>query len=120
MLSVAAEIPFARAAKIITGLTWMATSGSSLQRLVQDYGGRVVEQQATEAEAMVKPPPKFDEARFRQAPEPDSAVMAVSMDGAMVNVRGEGWKEVKTVAISAWSPTLRRSGRRRATNPGSP
>jgi hypothetical protein len=101
MLSVAAEIPFARAAKIITGLTWMATSGSSLQRLVQDYGGRVVEQQAAEAEAMVKPPPKFDEARFRQVPEPDSAVMAVSMDGAMVNVRGEGWKEVKTVAISA-------------------
>jgi hypothetical protein len=27
--------------------------------------------------------------------------MAVSMDGAMVNIRGEGWKEVKTVSISA-------------------
>lgn len=54
---------------------------------------------------MVKPPPKYDEGPFRQVPEPDSPVMAVSMDGAMIHVRGEGWKEVKTVTVSAVEPT---------------
>jgi len=34
-------------------------------------------------------------------PEPDAPVMAVSMDGVMINVRGEGWKEVKVASISA-------------------
>ncbi|MBI1880766.1 MAG: hypothetical protein HYR94_21525 [Chloroflexi bacterium] len=34
-------------------------------------------------------------------PEPDSAVMNVSMDGVLINIRGEGWKEVKTLTISA-------------------
>jgi hypothetical protein len=71
---------------------------------VQEYGGQVVDLQAAEAEAMVNPPPKFDEVPFRQVPEPDSEVMAVSMDGARINVRGEGWKEVKTVTVSAVEP----------------
>jgi hypothetical protein len=82
----------------------MPLSGSSLHRLVQEYGGQVVAMQAAEAEAMVKPPPQFDEGLFRAVPAPDSEVMAVSMDGAMVPVRGEGWKEVKTVTISAVEP----------------
>ena len=38
---------------------------------------------------------------WRAIPEPDSPVMAVAMDGAMIHVRGEGWKETKVVAISA-------------------
>lgn len=61
----------------------------------------MVQHQAAEAEAMVKPPAKFDEVTFRQVPQPESEVMAVSMEGAMVRLRGEGWKEVKTVAVSA-------------------
>ena len=76
-------------------------SRSSLQRLVQEYGGRVVDLQAAEAKATVIPPPKFDEASFRQVPQPDSEVMVVSMDGAKINIRGEGWKEVKVAAVSA-------------------
>jgi hypothetical protein len=88
----AAEVPFARAAKVFETLTHIPLSGSSLQRSVQEYGGRLVDLQAAEAEAMVKPPPKFDEASFRRVPPPDSEVMAVSMDGALIHVRGEGWK----------------------------
>ena len=103
-LVLAAEVPFARAARIFERLTRVPLSGSSLHRLAQEYGGQVVDLQAEEAEAMVKPPPKFDEVGFRQGPAPDSAVMAVSMDGAMVHVRGEGWKEVKAVTVSAVEP----------------
>jgi hypothetical protein len=105
----AAEIPFARAAKVFERLTYMPLSGSSLQRLVQEYGGQVVDLQAAEATAMVKPPPKFDEGPFRLVPEPDSKVMAVSMDGAMVHVRGEGWKKSRRLRCQRWNGQLRRT-----------
>jgi hypothetical protein len=97
----ATEVPFDRAAQAIDALARIPVSQSSLCRLVQEYGARLVEQQAAEAEAMVKAPAKFDEVTFRQIPRPDSEVMAVSMDGAMLRVRQEGWKEVKTVTVSA-------------------
>lgn len=100
-LLLAAEIPFERAAKVFQTLTRIPMGRSSLHRLAQQYGGQLVDLQAEEAEAMVKPPAKFDEVTFRQVPQPDSEVMAVSMDGALLHVRGEGWKEVKTVTISA-------------------
>jgi hypothetical protein len=61
----------------------------------------VVAQQAVEAEAMVKAPAKDEEIVWREIPEPDSAVMNVSCDGVLINIRGEGWKEVKMVTISA-------------------
>lgn len=77
-------------------------SKSSLQGLVGEYGGRLVEIQAQEAEAMVQVPAGVEEgAVWRAIPEPDSADMAAEFDGCMINVRGEGWKEVKTVAIAA-------------------
>jgi hypothetical protein len=101
----AAEIPsFVRAAECIAALTHMPISKSSLQRLVVEHGARVVHMQAAEAAAMAQPPAKFDEESFRQVPTPDSAQMVVSLDGAMLNIRQEGWKEVKTAAIAAVEP----------------
>jgi len=78
-------------------------SKSSLQALVQEYGGLLVEIQEQEAEAMVKAPERGEDTEvvWRNVPEPDSEVMAVSLDGTMVNVIGEGWKEVKIVTVSA-------------------
>lgn len=84
-----------------TALTKIAVSKSSLGQLVQAYGGLVVAQQAAEAEAMVKPPDKEEVIQPRLMPQPDSEVMALSMDGVMVNIVGEGWKEVKVVTVSA-------------------
>ncbi len=78
----------------------MALSKNSLQRLVKAYGGRLVEQQAQEAQATVQIPSKETEVVWRERVEPTSEVMNISMDGAMVNIRNEGWKEVKTVAVS--------------------
>ena len=59
----------------------------------------VVQQQA-EAEATVKPPEQDEVVTVREMSPPAGEVMAISMDGAMVNIRGEGWKEVKTVSVS--------------------
>jgi hypothetical protein len=96
------EIPsYRRAAQNYVELTEVGVSKSQLGELIKTYGGKIVGQQEAEAEAMVKPPAGDEIIVPRQMPQPDSEVMALSMDGAMVNIRGEGWKEVKTVAISA-------------------
>ena len=96
------EIPsYARAAAQFSELTHVHLSKSSLQELVKAYGGRLVVRQAQEAQAMVAIPNAETEVVWREIAEPPSEVMNISMDGAMVNIRGEGWKEVKTVAVSA-------------------
>jgi hypothetical protein len=101
-LSLGVEIPsYRRAAQRFEALTKLPLSKSSLNRLADEYGGQVVAQQAVEAEAMVKAPAKEEEIVWRERPEPDSSVMNVSIDGVLINIRGEGWKEVKTVTISA-------------------
>lgn len=82
-------------------MTKIPVSKSGLGRLVVTYGSKAVAQQQAEAEATVKPPPVEEISSPRQLPKPDSEVMNVSLDGAMVNIRGEGWKEVKTVCVSA-------------------
>jgi hypothetical protein len=76
-------------------------SKSSLAELVGEYGGRLVEAQAREAEATVRAPEKGEEVIWREIPEPDSQVMNVSADGVLINIRDEGWKEVKMATISA-------------------
>jgi hypothetical protein len=77
-------------------------SKSSLQGLTVEYGVRLVARQEQEAQAMVSLPEGVAEGEaWRAIPEPDSEQMVVAMDGGMVNIRGEGWKEVKIVAVSA-------------------
>ena len=101
-LLMAIEIPsYRRAAEYFSRLTHVNCSKSSLQRLVAEYGGKAVIAQAREAQAMVQVPKEEAEIAWRSIPKPDSEQMNISMDGAMINVIGEGWKEVKTVAISA-------------------
>ena len=102
MVKLGVEIPsYRRAAQNYVELTEVGVSKSELGELVKTYGGKIVAQQEAEAEAMVKPPTQDEIIVPRDMPRPDSEVMALSMDGALVNIRGEGWKEVKTVAISA-------------------
>jgi len=96
------EIPsHRRAASSYEAMTKIAVSKSSMGRLLTLYGSKIVQQQQQEAEATVKPPGKDEVITQRHMPQPDSEVMAISMDGALVNIRGEGWKEVKTVSVSA-------------------
>ena len=100
-LRLGSEIPFARAAKQFNELTHVTLSKNSLQRLAKAYGGRLVAQQVAAAQATVAMPSKETEVVWRETVAPASEVMNISMDGAMVNIRGEGWKEVKLVTVSA-------------------
>jgi hypothetical protein len=92
---------YERAAAEFRGLTKLPMSKSSLAELVEEYGERLVTIQANEAEAMVKAPARGEEIVWRDMPEPDSEIMAASLDGAMVHLREEGWKEVRVATISA-------------------
>jgi hypothetical protein len=102
-LRLGVEIPsYARAANAFGELSGVSLSKRSLQQLVAEYGGAVVETQASEAAAMLQPPAKDEvEITGRQVPQPTSETMSVSPDGVMVNIRDEGWKEVKLVRVAA-------------------
>lgn len=96
------EIPsYVRGATNFSELTGVPMSESSLQRMMVEYGAVVVETEAQEAEAMVRVPQKEEAVLWREIPEPDSDVMAVSADGVMIHLREEGWKEVKIMSVSA-------------------
>jgi hypothetical protein len=102
-LRLGVEIPsYERAARAFVEISGVSLSKSSLRQLVDEYGGALVAQQAEEARAMVKPPAKDEvEIEWRQIPQPASDTMSVSHDGVMVNIRDEGWKEVKLVSVAA-------------------
>ena len=101
-LRTAAEVPsYRRAAALFSELTQISVSKSTLQRMSVEHGGEADDERKKEAEKMVKLPKKEEEVVYRDVPEPDSPMMNVSSDGAMINIVGEGWKEVKTVAVSA-------------------
>lgn len=98
---------YERAANAFVELSGVSLSKSSLQQLVDEYGGALVAQQAAEAQAMVKPPAKDEgESAWRQLAQPASETMSVSHDGVMVNLRDEGWKEVKLVSVAAVAAEL--------------
>ena len=101
----AVEIPsYQRAAEVFRELTHLALSKSTLHRLTSEAGQQVAAQLEEEAQAMVRIPHKEEAIRWRQTPEPDSPLMNVSSDGVLIRLRNEGFKEVKTVAVSAVEP----------------
>jgi len=90
---------------VFCDFTHLALSKSTLQALTQACGTQVAATLATEAQAMVQVPDPDMPVVWRTPPQPASPVMHVSSDGALINLRHEGWKEVKTVAVSAVEAT---------------
>ena len=90
-MQLASETPFARAAKQFLELMYLTFSKSSLQPLAKEYGGRLVERQVQEAQAMVQMSSKETAVVWRETVARASEVMNISLDGAMVNIREEGW-----------------------------
>jgi hypothetical protein len=83
-----------RAAESFEDATKIPLSKSSLQALLLEYGGRLAALEEQAALQAVETP-SAEEVQRREGPEPDSEVMAVGLEGVLVNMRGEGWKEVK-------------------------
>ena len=95
------EIPsLRRAAEEFEGLTHVPLSKSSLQVLVLEYGGRLATQREEAAELLTAPCLEPGDGHAPVTPPAAGEVMAVSMDGVMVNIRDEGWKEARTGTVS--------------------
>jgi len=85
-------LPFAQAAAVLQQVGQIAISTDSVWRLSEKWGEQIKAQEATrqeEAKAIASVP------RVRGEGEKVPSRLGVAMDGVMVYVRGEGWKELK-------------------------
>jgi hypothetical protein len=94
---------FDRAAEAYSEAVGGRMSGDSLQRITQGWGKQVDRQRRAEAEYASSLGALGESPRERRVAEvaPMEGAANVSTDGAMIFIRGEGWKEVKTTVISA-------------------
>lgn len=87
-------VPYEEAAEIMQRVGQIAISKSSIWRRVERWGAAM---QAVEARQQVKAY-ELEEPR-PQDPNRSREKMGVSMDGTMVHILGEGWKELKVGCV---------------------
>jgi hypothetical protein len=85
-------VPYEQAAEILQSVGQVAISGSSAWRLTQKWGQRLVELEQKEQE-QANATPQGNEIQRRE--ERQDRHMGLSMDGTMIYIRGEEWKELK-------------------------
>jgi len=87
-------VPYDQAVKVFERIGHRSIPRTSLWRESQIHGERLKthlerEQARVKPERVVLPPPGQDHHR----------ALGISMDGGMVNIRDEGWKEIKVGAV---------------------
>jgi hypothetical protein len=77
-------------------------SADSVASITEDWGRRIGAQRTAEAKAASQPAQRGEPHDQRRVAEVEAirGQANLSTDGAMLRVRGEGWKEVKIVAVS--------------------
>lgn len=93
---VSGQVSFEQAAQLLHQVGRINISASSIWRRVEKWGNALLEWEGKErARANAVP--------SREQPQPGECrhnqPMGFSLDGWMVNIRGEGWKEVKSAAL---------------------
>lgn len=90
------QVSFEQASAILRQVGRVEMSASSIWRRVEKWGKALLEWEAQERA-------RANAAPSREQPQPGEAKhdrrMGFSLDGWMVSVRGEGWKEVKSASI---------------------
>lgn len=86
------QLPYERACAVLAELGGVAVSTSSNWRVAQTWGAAIQVALAAEEAAMKAQAHAWSTPGGR--PQPDQR-MGLAMDGAMLNIRGEGWKEFK-------------------------
>ncbi len=76
-------------------------SASSLGRLVAEYGGRLQAARVEEAAEEAALPQRGSAVPGEQR---EATRRGIGVDGALVYIRGEGWKEVKVAVVFAYAP----------------
>lgn len=96
-VQLAALLPFAQATDLLRQAFGIPTSVATLWRHTQQAAVRLQQQQRTQATAATTPPQLWERPVVRQADKR----MGVALDGAILHVRDEGWKEVKLGCVFA-------------------
>jgi hypothetical protein len=87
-----AKLSYAEAAEALQELAQIEISANSVWRLTQEWGAalkRVEEKEAEQANTRVEAPPPG------RVTQPTERRLGASMDGSMIYIRNEGWKELK-------------------------
>ncbi len=95
------QLPYARACAVLEELSGVPVSTSSNWRIGQAYGAVLQATQAAETTAQQA------QARAWSTPGPQPAPedrMGVALDGAMMHIRQEGWKEFKVGVVFEVEP----------------
>jgi hypothetical protein len=107
MARLGALIPSYRlAAETFTEVVGLEVAPATLEEVTTVAGRRLRDVEATTAEVAMALPTREEGIRgtaFSPAPEPQPEHRCISLDGAKVNTL-EGWREVKTVAVSEVEP----------------
>jgi hypothetical protein len=87
-------LPFEQCSEVFERIGGKMIPTSSIWRQTQDYGERL-QSQVEHERAQVKP----ERVYVGDAAHDHPHRKGISMDGGMVNIRGEGWKELKAGAV---------------------
>lgn len=85
------QAPFEHVEGILQRLRGLSISDSSIWRRVQGCGARFGALEERQGQEAMMPPARWEPARGPR--------MGAAMDGTMVHLRGEGWKEVKVGSV---------------------
>ncbi len=91
-------VPFAEAATILNTLGEISISASSIWRRVAVWGSKCQVLEATQRAASEATPTREE---LNQTDTLDGQALGAAMDGGMVHVREEGWKELKVGCVFA-------------------
>jgi hypothetical protein len=100
-VKLAAILPYALTTAVLDELAQIQISDSRVWKIVQVAGAMADHQLIQQAEA-ANAMPNPDEISRGITPTP--TCLAATMDGALLNIRGEGWKEAKIGCIFAVHP----------------
>lgn len=89
-------LPFEEAAEVLQEVGQVNISASSVWRLAQKWGSRLVEVETKEQEQAYATPTQ-EQRRAGEVCQPRR--MGLSMDGTMLYIRGEEWKELKVGCV---------------------
>lgn len=93
---------FEEAADAYTDAVGGRISDSTVRRITEETGGSMAAWRTQEADKASAPAQKGETPRTRRIEEhhPIQGQGNISSDGAMIRIRGEGWKEIKGAAVS--------------------
>lgn len=88
------KLPYADVAEMLEQIGFIVISGSSVWRLAQKWGEQIAAVEAMERKWGGGPVQEREGERGHSGER-----MGIAMDGGMIFIRGEGWKEVKVGSI---------------------